>query len=76
MSSKQKKSKALATLEKVNGGPVTFGKLLRSIREGETWTQVKMAKKLGISKSHLNDIEKQRKSVNLKIGNKNLVQVN
>ncbi len=76
MSSKQKKSKALATLEKITGGPVTFGKLLRSIREGATWTQVKMAKKLGISKSHLNDIEKQRKSVNLKIGNKNLVQVN
>jgi len=30
MSTKQKKYKALATLEKITGGPVTFGKLLRS----------------------------------------------
>ncbi len=61
----KKKSAALKTLEKATGGPVTIGKLLEAIRLGEEWTQPQMAKKLGISKSHLNDIEKGNKSVSV-----------
>lgn len=52
-----------ALLEDYLGGPSTLHKFLWAIREGEEWTQPQMAKKLGISKSHVNDIEKGRKLV-------------
>jgi antitoxin HigA-1 len=58
-----KKSEALRFLEKLTGGPVTLGKFLEAVRRGEEMTQPAFAKKLGISKSHLNDIEKGRKAV-------------
>jgi len=61
--STKKKSPALCYLEKLTGGPVTFGKLLESIRLGDELSQPESAKQLGISKSHLNDIEKGRKAV-------------
>ena len=41
----------------------TFGSHLAAIREGEGMSQVTFAAKLGISKSHLCDIEKGRKPV-------------
>ena len=44
-------------------GPLTIGKLLMSIRLGEEMSQVEFAQKLGMSKSHLCDIEQDRKSV-------------
>ncbi len=59
----RKKSKALQNLEAATGGPVTLGKLIEAIRLGEEKTQPEFAKILGISKSHLNDIEKGRKVV-------------
>lgn len=40
---------------------MTFAKVLLSHRQGEEWTQVQMAKKLGISKQSLCDLEKGRK---------------
>ena len=58
-----RKSETLAFLEKVTGGPVTIGKLLEAVRLGEEMNQPQFAQKLGISKSHLNDIEKGRKAV-------------
>lgn len=58
-----KKSDALKFLSKLTGGPVNLGRLLEAIREGEEMTQPQFAKKLKISKSHLNDIEKGRKVV-------------
>jgi transcriptional regulator with XRE-family HTH domain len=61
MSIKRKKSDALKFLENLTGGPVTLGKLFEAIRLGEEMTQPTFSKKLGISKSHLNDIEKERK---------------
>lgn len=61
--SRKKKSEALKLLESVTGGPVTLGRLIESIRLGEEMTQPEFAKRLGISKSHLNDIEKERKTV-------------
>lgn len=42
-------------------GPLTFGNLLKAHRDGESLTQVAMAKKLKISKQALNDIESGRK---------------
>ena len=58
-----KKSEAVRFLEKLNGGSVTFGKFLEAVRKGEEMTQPAFAETLGISKSHLNDIEKGRKAV-------------
>ena len=63
MNTNSRKSDALRFLEGVTGGPVTFGKLLEAIRQGEEKTQPEFAKRLRLSKSHLNDIEKGRKAV-------------
>lgn len=50
-------------LEKLSGGRLTFGRLLTAIREGEQMPQTDFAARLGISRSHLCDIEKGRKAV-------------
>ncbi|MBI1949055.1 MAG: helix-turn-helix transcriptional regulator [Deltaproteobacteria bacterium] len=59
----KKKSPAMKFLEGIIGGPLTLGALLSAIREGEEETQTEFAAKLGVSKSHLCDIEKGRKTV-------------
>jgi len=61
--SKSRKRRTRAFLEGLTGGPLTFSTLLISIREGEEMSQAAFAKELGISRSHLCDIEKGRKSV-------------
>jgi len=58
-----KKSDTRKFLEKITGGPVTLGKLIESIRLGDDLSQADLAKKLKISRSHLNDIEKGNKAV-------------
>ncbi len=58
-----RKSDTRKFLEKITGGPITLGKLIESIRLGEDLSQVDLAKKLKISRSHLNDIEKGNKAV-------------
>ncbi len=58
-----RKSEAVRFLEKRTGGAVTLGRFLEAVRLGEEGTQPEFAKKLGISRSHLNDIEKGRKAV-------------
>lgn len=63
MNTKTKKNDATKFLEDVTGGPLTFGGLLGAIRLGEELSQVEFAKKLGLSKSRLCDIEKGRKTV-------------
>lgn len=63
MTTKRKKSDAVKLLEKLSGGPLTLGGLIESIRLSDEIRQVKFAEKLGISKSHLCDIEKGRKPV-------------
>jgi DNA-binding XRE family transcriptional regulator len=55
----------VAELEK-QYGPLTFGRLLKSHREGEELSQVEMAKKLGLSKQSLNDLENGRKIPSIK----------
>jgi transcriptional regulator with XRE-family HTH domain len=59
----RKKSETMLFLEKITGRPLTLGSLIEAIRLGEDMTQPKFAAQLGISKSHLNDIEKGRKAV-------------
>lgn len=51
-----------AFLESLDG-KLTFGKMLWSIRKCDEISQPEFAKKLGISKSHLCDIEQDRKNV-------------
>jgi transcriptional regulator with XRE-family HTH domain len=53
---------AAVYLEKMLG-PLTLGMALRSTRKAEGWSQLQMAAKLGLSKSHLCDVEKNRKHV-------------
>jgi len=59
----KKKSETLKFLEDLAGRPLTLGGLLESIRLSEELSQAAFAKKLGISSSHLCDIEKGRKVV-------------
>lgn len=57
------KTAAVKYLEKISGGPLTLGRVLRSYRLAEDLTQNDVAKKLGISKAHLSQIEKGHKFV-------------
>lgn len=59
------KSRAVKFLEEVYGGPLTLGGLLQAIREGDEISQAAFAHELGISRSHLCDIEKGRKTVSI-----------
>ena len=61
--STKKKSETMQFLEKLTGGPLTIGELLRALRKSEDQTQEDFAKTLEISKQHLCDIEKGRKAV-------------
>jgi len=63
--STKKRSLTSKALETIVGKPLSLGTLLESIRLGEEMTQVEFAKQLGISRSHLCDIEKGRKSVSV-----------
>ena len=59
----RKKSKAMSTLEKLAGTVLTLGSFMESIRLGEDESLVEFAKRLDMSRSHLCNIEKGRKSV-------------
>lgn len=61
--STKKKSAAMRFLERRAGGPLTLGGLLEAIRLGEEASLAAFAKELRVSRSHLCDIEKGRKSV-------------
>lgn len=50
-------------LEQLTGGPLTFARMMRALRESEEWTQKQMAKRLGVTTAHICDIEQGRKSV-------------
>jgi transcriptional regulator with XRE-family HTH domain len=57
------KSEAMHFLESVAGAPLTLAQLLLSIRLGEQMSQKDLADKLQISRSHLCDLEKGRKTL-------------
>jgi len=48
-------------LEELMGGPMTFGMAVEALRQSAGISQVAFAKKLGISKAQLCDIEKGRR---------------
>ncbi|QIW09169.1 helix-turn-helix transcriptional regulator [Francisella sp. LA112445] len=56
---------ALNILDDVLGGKPTFGETIASLRKCGELTQVELAKKLGVSKQYLCDIENNRKSVSV-----------
>ena len=62
---KIQKSETMKFLEGLIGGRLTFGRHLSAIRKGEKVTLDVFAKQLGISRQHLCDIEKGRRTVSL-----------
>ena len=54
-----------AYLEALIGGPLTLGGALSAIRESEGESLAQFASRLGISRTHLSDIEHGRRSVSL-----------
>lgn len=62
---RKKASKGQLTLEDLERrhGPMTVGRFIKAFREGDEATQSAYAKRLGISKANLCDIEKGRKLV-------------
>ena len=66
----RQKSDAVKFLEKLTGGPLTMAKLLNAIRQGEEMSQVEFAKKLGISRSNLCDIERGRRYISSELAEK------
>jgi transcriptional regulator with XRE-family HTH domain len=63
-----KKSKeALDYIESLTGTKLSLGSLLLTIRQNEEMSQVDFAKKLGISRQNLCDLEHQRRFVSPKM---------
>lgn len=59
----KKPSPARKFLAKLRGGPLTFGRMIESLRTCDEISQVELAKRMGMSKAHLCDIEKERRFV-------------
>jgi plasmid maintenance system antidote protein VapI len=56
-------SAAVRYLTALRGGALTFGALLRSIRQADEHTVAGLAKRLGISRAHLSEVETGRRLV-------------
>ncbi len=57
------KSEAVRFFEKLNGGPLTFGQMIESLRLCDEVSQTALARRMKISRAHLCDIEKGRRTV-------------
>lgn len=64
-SAKRNNSAASAFLEKLNRGPLTLGQALAAIRQVDELSLAAFAERLGVSRTHLSDIEHGRRSVSL-----------
>jgi transcriptional regulator with XRE-family HTH domain len=62
---KSKGSSASDLEERLLGGPLTFGAAVEGLRVGEGFSQVEFARKLGVSRQYLCDVEKGRRVVGL-----------
>ncbi|HZK79713.1 MAG TPA: helix-turn-helix transcriptional regulator [Humisphaera sp.] len=60
---KSKDSSDFDLEERILGGPLTFGAAVEALRVGDEITQVAFAKKLGVSRQYLCDVEKGRRLV-------------
>lgn len=58
-----KKSEAKKFLDSLRGGPLSFGQMIESLRQADEVSQIDLAKKMKISRAHLCDIEKGRRSI-------------
>lgn len=54
---------AIAFLERLNGGPLTFGQMLQSVRKCDELSLDSMSAKLGITRGNLCDVEHGRRAV-------------
>ena len=62
MTTKKSKGSSGSDLEeRILGGPLTFGAAVEALRIGEGITQIEFAKKLGVSRQYLCDLEKGRR---------------
>ncbi len=52
-------------LERLNGGPLTFGQMINSTRLCEELSLEAFAKRLGVSRAYLCDVEKGRRPVSV-----------
>lgn len=59
------KSTTIQFLESLAGGPITFGRLLQSIRLGDEMSLEAFAKQLEVSRTNLSDIEHGRRGVSV-----------
>jgi transcriptional regulator with XRE-family HTH domain len=64
-SSRAQRDSTAEYLEKLMGGPLTLGGALSAIRESEGDSLAEFAQRIGVSRSHLSDIEHGRRSVSL-----------
>ena len=60
-----KKSSARRFLEKLRGGQLTFGQMISSISIADEISQVELARKMKISRAHLCDIERGRRTISI-----------
>ncbi len=60
---RSKKSLASDLEDKLLGGPLSFGEAVESLRARDEITQAALAKKIGISRQYLCDVEKGRRLV-------------
>ncbi len=60
-----KKNENRKFFESLRGGPLTFGKMIESLRKADEISQVDLARKLKMSRAHLCDIEKGRRAVSV-----------
>ena len=65
MAKTRPKSPAIRALERAAGGPLTLGRMLQAIRVGDEVTLDALARKLGVTRAHLCDIEKGRRGVSV-----------
>lgn len=57
------KKQATKTIDEIRGKTFSFSIILRGYRTRENLTQEKLAKKLGVTKSYISDLENQRRYV-------------
>lgn len=61
----RRRTSARKELERLNGGPLTFGDVINSTRLGEGLSLAAFASRLGVSRAYLCDVEKGRRSVSV-----------
>jgi transcriptional regulator with XRE-family HTH domain len=61
-----RQSSTAAYLERLMDGPLTLGGALSALRESEGESLAQFAQRLGVSRTHLSDIEHGRRSVSLR----------